>query len=342
MPRRSRTDLKVSRLMALLQGHGTMLIIIQDYPDPDALAAAAALKEVANRAAVQCSVSHGGVVGRAENRALVDYLNLNLRPLDDLDPTRFDLIAMVDTQPAAGNNSLAPGITPQLVIDHHPIRRATRRAEYTEIRSHYGATCTILYEYLEQLQIVPDPPLATSLLYGIRSDTQDLGRESTPADTAAYLSLYPLSNPRMLTEIQRHRVPRAYFRMLARGLANARVHGTCVISGLGDVNNPDMMGEVADLLLRCQGCEWALCYGFYAEKLLLSLRTWDADANAGRLMHRLVGRKGTGGGHDMLAGGQVLLTNLSEGERRLLERTIQRRFLRLTGVKAAAAERLVD
>lgn len=340
---RYRTAQKVDRLLALLEGRSSALIVMQDYPDPDAIAAAAAFKELANaKSSVQCSLVHGGIVGRAENRALVQYLGLNLRGFEDVDATRFDLVVMVDTQPGTGNNSLAASVIPHVVIDHHPIRRLTRRADMTDVRGKYGAASTILFEYLACLNIVPEPPLATALAYGIRSDTQDLGRETTQSDIHAYLALYHLSNKRMLREIRQWPVPKAYFQMLALGLANARVFGPCVVTGLGDIDNPDMIGEIADMLLRKEGAVWSLCYGYSAGKILMSLRTSDADANAGRIMHRVAGRRGTGGGHGSFAGGQIPLRNVSQWERRQIEATILRRFLRVTGVKSAFAEKLVE
>ncbi len=189
---RRHTAGKLKRIAALLQGKSTMLIVMQDYPDPDAIASAAGLRALVNASdGIQCSLAHGGVVGRAENRALSNYLALNLRSMADVDVNRFDLIAMVDSQPGTGNTALPPEVVPHIVIDHHPCRRATRRSAFTDVRSRYGATSTILYEYLSGSGVDIGVDLATALLYGIRTDTQDLGRETCPADIHAYLALYP-------------------------------------------------------------------------------------------------------------------------------------------------------
>ncbi len=339
---RHKTFLKVERLLALLRGKSSMLIVMQDYPDPDAIAAATALRTLANtRADVQCSIAHGGVVGRAENRALVDYLDLNLRPIRDLDLERFDLIAMVDTQPGTGNNSLPHGIIPHIVIDHHPIRQATRAAEFTDVRGRYGATCTILYEYLLAARITPETALATALVYGIRSDTQELGGETTRADIEAYSELYPLANRRMLEEITSRRVPAAYFRLLMQGIANAQLFGARILSDLGKTDNPDMIGEIADLLLRLEGVTWALCYGRFEDRMLLSLRTSDSEANAGRIIRAIIGKYGTGGGHNALAGAQIDLTALTEREHHFRELVLIRRFLSLTGSRDVSPKPLV-
>jgi len=155
---------RLERLSSVLNGARNMLIIVQNTPDPDAIAAAAALRELANqRHEIACSIGHSGGIWRAENLALLRYLSLNTRPLSELDIDRFDRLAMVDAQPGAGNVSFDASVRLDVVIDHHPIRRETRSARFTDIRSRYGATSTILYEYLKSARIeIAKAPKPTS------------------------------------------------------------------------------------------------------------------------------------------------------------------------------------
>jgi nanoRNase/pAp phosphatase (c-di-AMP/oligoRNAs hydrolase) len=249
-----RTRKKLAQLHEIFKETKTLLIVLQDNPDPDSIASAMALRKLANTIAeIQCSIAHGGHVGRAENRALVHYLSLNLRPISEIDFHAFDLLAVVDTQPWTGNNSLPAEMEPDIVIDHHKCRQETRNCRFTDIRSGYGATVTILYEYLLAARIEIDSPLATAMLYAIRSDTQDLGRDTTKADLDVVLAVYPIANKRMLSEIQRGRVERNYYQMLSDGLRNARVFGPAVVTGLGTLENPDMIAEIAALLWDLPG-----------------------------------------------------------------------------------------
>ncbi len=327
-----KTQRKFERLRTLLQGRKGMLIVLQDFPDPDAIAAGAALRALANTLAnLPCSLAHGGVIVRAENKALVDYLDLNLRPLRELDLSRFDLIALVDTQPGTGNNSLPPLTQPHIVLDHHPFRRASRSALYTDVRSQYGATSTLLTEYLAAGSVSIEPPLATALVYGILSDTQNLSRQTTRRDVEAYLTLYPLANRHMLAEIQRHPLPAAWFALLVRGIFSAQRFGPRVVASLGQTENPDMIAELADLLLRVENTAWALSMGIYGNRLLLSLRAIDPDAPAGRVIRHIIGKYGTGGGHECFAGGQIPLDSLTPRERHSLDHVLLRRFLHATG-----------
>lgn len=330
----NKTQQKLHRLAELLRGRKNLLIVMQDNPDPDSIAAAMALRRLAHGLAeTPCTIAHGGTVGRAENRALVAYLNPNLRALSEIELDKFDLVGMVDTQPVTGNNSLPTDWLPDIVFDHHRLRRTTRSCEFTDIRSHYGATATILLEYLNEAGIELDMPLATALLYAIRSDTQDLGREAIGADIRAFDQLYPLANKRMLSEIQKGSVPRSYFQMLTNALQKARSYEFAIVTDLGPIDNPDMIAEVADLLLREEKTWWTLCTGRAQGKLLLSIRTCLENKDAARIARRSVARRGTGGGHLTYAGGQIPLLDRSDSQILQLERDIRHKFLRTLGIK---------
>lgn len=329
MPSQTRTSKKAKELAGLLRGKKSMLIVMQDNPDPDAVAAAGALRQIAKgTSGVVCSLAHGGAVGRVENRALVRYLSLNLRPIGDVRAEQFDLVSMVDTQPQTGNNSLPPDIKVNAVFDHHPLRKESRSADFTDVRKAYGATSTILYEYLREFKIEVDTTLATALCYGIRSDTQELGRDSTQADIDAYVALYPLANKRALGRIQREPEPVAYYRTLSRGLTRARTYDRALVTPLGNLDCPESAAEMADLLLRCETVDWALTYGIHNGRMYLSLRTNVRGTDAGKTMASIVRGLGRGGGHESAAGGQIDVAGLDAGERQELDETLLERFLK--------------
>jgi nanoRNase/pAp phosphatase (c-di-AMP/oligoRNAs hydrolase) len=357
MSRRNQTRERLEKLKSLWARGESLLIVMQNNPDPDAIAAACALRELANKTAgLNCQFAYGGTIGRAENRELVHYLGFAFHPFAEISHQKSDLIAMVDTQPATGNNPLPEGVQPDIIIDHHPATEASRGVAFADIREHYGATSTILWEYLCEAKITPEIPVATALLYGIRSDTQDLGREATKADIVAIEALYPLANKRMLSQIQQGRVPSAYYQMLSTALANTKLYSHALICNIGDIDNPDMIGEVADLLIRHEEVDWVMCYGFYNDQMLISLRTQDDRLDAGDVARSVVDKLGTGGGHASMAGGQISLradewlkpksarlARLSSGESRRvrLQRLIRSRFLKSLRIKTRKSRPLV-
>ncbi len=319
---------KLDQLKNVLIGHKTMLIVMQDNPDPDSIAAAVALRKLANiLAEVQCSIAHNGVIGRGENRALVKYLGLNLRSLNQLDLTAYELFATVDTQPGTGNNALPAHIEPDIVIDHHRCRPRTRQCRFTDVRSRCGATATILYEYFKAAGVKPEVPLATAMLYAIRSDTQDLGRDTSRADIKALTELFAFANLRMLSQIQRGKVQRNYFQMLSDALHKSTVYGNAIVTNLGTIDNADMIAEAADLLLRDDLTTWVMVYGIVQDKLMISLRTEQEQLGADKVIRQIVARKGVGGGHPSYAGGQVGIAAMSCSQTEHLEKLLIARFL---------------
>lgn len=305
------------------------LVLTHDNPDPDALASTAALALILRRRfRRRVTVAYGGMIGRAENREMVRGLRLELSHLRHLKRKDYQRFALVDAQPWTGNSQLPDETIPDLVFDHHPIRKATLKARFVDIRPEYGATATILAEYLEEAGIAPTRALATALVYAIRSETQDFGREATGPDHAAFDRLLPRIDRRALARIQSAPLPVSYFRNLHRALENLSGVGKLVISHIGRVDQPDIVPEIADLLLRMEGRTWSLCTGSYGDRVYLSIRTSSARADAGNLMRRIIGRRGKGGGHGTMAGGFVELPKTASDGGRALERYLGERFVR--------------
>lgn len=294
-------------LLQALEGPAPLVILPHDNPDPDALASAAALKFLAQELiGKEAVIAQGGIVGRAENRAMLTYLKIELQPVAEISFAGDVHVALVDTQPGRTNNSLPAGKTPTVVIDHHPAYDRYDGVPFLDLREEYGATSTILTEYVRESHLEIESKIATALFYGIMAETQDLGRESTPADIAAAQFLYPYANKRRLGKIENARVPREYFAAFHEAIERARIYGNVVVSALPEVQYPDMVAEVADFLLRLDEVEWACAMGRYRDFLHVSLRTTEREANAGDVLQQVLGSRWAGG-HDMIAGGRTRL-----------------------------------
>jgi len=308
------------RLRALLHAcdrRGRTVILLQDHPDPDALACAAVLREILYaRLGKRCAIGYGGMCGRAENRAMIDVLKIPARHMSREEAARFDIVCLVDAQPGFGNNIVPAGRRVDVVIDHHLApKRCQWHAAYADIRPQYGAATTILYEYLLAAALPIGRNLATAMFYGVQSDTQDLGRESGPADVRAYQELFFRADKRKLARIQRAPLPKDYFRMFADSLQTCEVAGTAIVSFIPHCLNRDMIAEVSDRLLRLTGITAAVCYGVCDGRVYLSARTTSPRGNAAGRMQKILRGIGDGGGHLTMAGGQAALDE--HGERRL-------------------------
>ncbi len=320
----------VQRLLEVVAGRGNVLILTHDNPDPDAIASAHALGYLLKeRLSIHPLAAFGGIVGRAENSAMLRDLNIELRHVSQVDLEAYETIALVDTQPGAGNYSLAPDRRPNVVIDHHPPRPETRKAEFRDIRPGSGATSTMLAEYLWQAGVSIPSGVATALLFGIKTETQDLVRMAGRNDIDTYLRLYALADVPVLAEIQRPKLEPAYFDDLCAGLQTATTYGRVAICSLTSPSSPDMAAELADFLLRVQGVSWSICFAYYGGELFISLRTGEAGANAGEVVRRVIGTRGSAGGHDVMAGARVSALPAEAAERERLGRDLKMRFLKV-------------
>ena len=330
----------LTSLLQALDRPGPLVILPHDNPDPDSLASAAALKFMAATLIKrEAHIVLGGIVGRAENRAMLTYLNITLVPVSEVRFGGDTQVVLVDTQPGRTNNSLPDGIVPAAVIDHHPAYDTYPGVAFLDLRDQYGATSTILTEYLRESKLVPEAKIATALFYGIAAETQDLGREATAADIEASHFLYPYTNKRRLAKIENARVPREYFRVFREGIERATLYDRVVVSMLGEVQYPDMVAELADFLLRLDQVEWAAAIGTFGTCLHCSIRTIDREVNAGDLLQRVLGSR-SAGGHDMIAGGRLYVGEDPAAHERVAA-MVRDRLLGALGVDPALGRPLV-
>jgi nanoRNase/pAp phosphatase (c-di-AMP/oligoRNAs hydrolase) len=129
--------------------------------------------------------------------------------------------------------------------------------------------------------------------------------------------------------------------MLADALKQANRYEHAIVARIGEVNNPDMMGETADLFLRHEEVDWTLSYGLHGERFLFSIRTTDSGADAEKVARSIVRGIGTGGGHAGFAGGQIPLKKPGADYRKKLEQRILDRFLRALGLQGTPGVPLV-
>ena len=314
---------------------GRAAIMTHDNPDPDSLAAALGLKRLFERAGIPSTITIGGIIGRAENRAMVRELKIDLVPVERLDWSQHKVVALVDTQPGTGNNSLPAGRRADIVIDHHPPRADLGDVPWLDIRTEMGATATIVYGYLEEQQVPIDPLLATAFLYALKSETRDLGRESGPDERDAYVELSKVADFEKLYCIQNPKLGREHFVALDRALRAAVVWGELLAINLGALDYPDLVAEVADLMLPYDKAHWVVCVGRHNQTAYLSLRTDINDATAGSLIRRVVGGSGAAGGHGMIAGGRMFAEVRDEAALRAVYDELVARLVRELKIAAA-------
>ncbi len=306
------------------------LVLTHRGPDPDALGACEGLRRLIEKGfAFRCVVATHGRVHRAENLALLRTLEFDLEEYEDIDPSQFCGVLLVDTQPAFRHTVLPEGLPVVAVFDHHksPQCDAAAAIPHLDVRIELGATSSILYEYLRDMEVPLDARTASALFCGIRYDTADLSRNAHPLDEEAYVACFKSADRKQVAAIDKPPLPRSYYRHVSRALDRARQHGPLVLALLGRVENPESVAEMADFFLRMKGCSWVVAGGAFEGEYVLSLRT---DYNFGKaypLMERVIGEGGAFGGHGHIAGGRIKLESDTDSAVRAIERRIRKHAL---------------
>src|SRR6267143_256362 len=265
---RALTRARVERVRAHFASAERVLIMMQDDPDPDAIASALALRAVLGRNKTAAPIATFGTITRPENRAMTRILEIDVELIKPRAVEEYDMVAMVDAQPSFFEE---PFERVDLVIDHHP-EETPVRAVLKDLRPGYGATATILTEYLRAVDARVSQRLATALLYGIKADTQHLERGATRADLEAFAFVHGLANHSALRRIERPELPNEALDVLARGIAGRHVQHGVVFSHLGAVAYPELVAQFADFFLQVEGAEWSVVSGTVHGELHISVR----------------------------------------------------------------------
>ena len=336
---------KLARLLKLAKGRATLLAQTHDYPDPDTMASAMALAWLMRElAGLECTIGYGGIVGRAENRAMMKVLGIKLRKTARAEFAKYDLVALLDTQPECSNHSLPSGHTPDIVVDHHFAREPEGpEPALMDIGGDAGTTSTKVAELFMAADLKPTPEVATALFYGVKSDTMNLARVTSPADVAAYLWLFPFVDNALISEIEHPQVPLDYFRVFNKAIERGKIYGNMIVADLGEVYTPDLCAELADRLLQVEGIRHALATGWFEDSLFLSLRSLARGKNCGKILNSIVAKRGIGsaGGHGPMAGARVPVEGRTQRSRTDLRRKLVQAIIRSYGQDPRRFQRIM-
>jgi nanoRNase/pAp phosphatase (c-di-AMP/oligoRNAs hydrolase) len=295
----------VSRIFQLFAHDDRLLILID--ADPDSLASSWALKRLLWRRLANITIAHIRPITRPQNERMVRLLGIPVLPVEQVDAGHYNRKAIVDSQPAHHENFA--GQNYDLIIDHHPLLPDTV-ATVLDIRPQYGATASILTEYIRAARIKPSLKLATALYYAIKTDTNNFERPAVGADVRAFHYLFPFTRSPLVRRLE---FAELNFKMLdyfQAGLRRLHRRGNRLYSFLGGVPTPDIMVVMADFLTRVEDIGWTIVGGIYEDKLIVIFRNDGLGKNAGRLASHAFGKLGSAGGHAASARAEVPLANL--------------------------------
>lgn len=338
-------NLLVKKLKKLKSMGDTLLIVMHDNPDPDAIASASALSAIAQTIGFKTRIVYGGEITHHENRAFVNLLGVDIRRVSkgSYELKRYPFIALVDCQPN-GNLTILDKEDYnriKIIIDHHQILQHLQELipedAFLDIRPEVHSSAAILSEYLRMLNISPSPLMATALFYGIYVDTKKFSKLSH-IDLKAIEFLAGKVDYELLDKIEHPDISTETAEILAKAIMNRRIYKNIVISNVGFITNRDAIAESADFLLRLEGITTVLVFGIVDDRIEISARTRDVRVNIGAVLREAFGDIGSGGGHSQSGGARIPLGifKLAKDKGSLLklaEEAITEKFLEALKVK---------
>ncbi len=281
-------------------------VLIAVVADPDALASAMAVKRLLWRKTAGVDIASVIEVDRPDNLAMIQRLGIKLLPFNELNIASYSKTVIVDSQP--DHHAAFGHLTPAVIIDHHP--DTGFQAGVTDIRPHYGATASMLTEYLRAAHIKPSTKLASGLLYAIKTDTQNFERQTAIEDVRAFQYLFRYANKHLVNKIEREEINIAYLKYYRRAIDRKRKRKDWVFTHLGNVETPDVCVLIADFFMRIRSISWSVVSGIDGQKLVVIFRNDGLRKNAGRVAQESFGQWGSAGGHKSMARAEVALVEL--------------------------------
>ncbi len=310
----------LERVLSSVAGE-PLVILLSGHPDPDAIGSALAHQRICEHLGVPATIAYALGVSHRQNRALVKLLNIEMTQIaSTAELARFKYLSLVDTSEPERSIELPPHLELLTVVDHH--RAAKVDAPFADVRTAMGASSSMYAEYLQQglaplTQRPDDMRVATALLFGIQTDTDDFILAS-PADFAAAAYVKGFCDLDVLKRIGRRTVSAEAMDVIARALGDLEVVRDFALAGVGEVADADRdsIGAAADFILRREDIDTVLVYGMVRDQIDGSLRTNSASVDPAAFLQAAFGKsregKAYGGGRADKGAFQVPLGLLAE------------------------------
>lgn len=281
-----------------------IIILIHDFPDPDAIASAFGtscfLKHLGHK---KSKIYYSGEVSHAQNKTMLALLDINMINYDEEQFEPGSKAILVDTN-NVGNDSNQRSVSHDkveilAVLDHHKGNHPQNAK--VDFRS-TGAASSIIWEYLKNSDYNFDTDegelVATALTVGIFTDTAQLTSENIgDLDINAYRDLISKVNRQKLVSIMEYPLPPYLFdlRQLAFKDESRKIEEATVVSGIGFITKSkrDAIPIIADEYLRMSGITTSVVFAIVEDFIDISVRSKNVALDVSEFVQKVFG---TGGG----------------------------------------------
>jgi nanoRNase/pAp phosphatase (c-di-AMP/oligoRNAs hydrolase) len=315
---------------------------MHDNPDPDAIASGWGVQIlIQEKLEIPVRLVGGGAIVRAENRHMVDLLAPPIELVSHVDFDAGTAAVLVDCGADATNHVVTrQQIKPVAIIDHHTNGNRPH-VSYVDIRPDAAASATIVAGYLREQGIELGPKLATAMLYAVRTETCGHETHFSQLDRSVLPWLTEHGEPALLAQIENAPLTRDYFADLLLALQSTFLYDDAAICFLPRAAGAEIVGEVADMLIRCEQIRRVLCATILGGDLLISARTQPDHGNATKLLLTTLDGIGGAGGHSHRAGGKISGVGDTTRAIEALHDDLRSRWLATCGVERKRGTRLI-
>lgn len=283
-------------------------ICMHDNPDPDAIGSAMGLRRIIRhfKPSAKVSLIYGGEISHPQNKTMINVLDVNLISYNEIEEAECenveqfaDYFMCVDVAP----ERCRPKTEYIFCLDHHKVD--TKLAKIKDIRS-VGACASLIYDYMKYFDIELDKHdendaiIATALLLGIKTDTQECVTENvTDLDLEAYAYYQPRVSHRLLSSIVNYSIP-PYYLDLRKNLDiedNLYLENGVFVGGLGYVapSKRDVLPSLAEERARVEGVDTAFVFAIVGKNIEVSVRSSSYSVDVNSLCQTTFGKEFAGG-----------------------------------------------
>lgn len=287
-------------------------------PDPDAIGSCLGIQWlVLKLGAISADVFFAGTVSDYQNKTIINILNVNYKAIDRLssalkkEKSEYDITILVDTAVTGEKNLPQISFDPSIIIDHHD--EIPKSKPQIEIIQPIGSCSTIITKLIFELSDksfssdnLEDQIVATALMFGIKTDTQDLSSNNTKdLDRQMYAEISKFIDADKANKINNYDIPEQIFELEVKAYQNRRKKGTVLVAGLGylEPEYRDALPYIANRLLRMKGVETVVTFAIINGLLDVSVRSLSPALNIQELCYNVFGEKYSGAKKEGKAGG---------------------------------------
>ena len=274
-------------------------------PDPDAIGSAVGVQWILKKKfGISSDIFYVGEISHPQNKTLINVLSITLKKIEEYecDKSKYQKVILVDCT----SQNVGVELSVNVIIDHHRVKIKSEDYEYVDIQQ-VGSCCSLIYKLINKFNINLEDNedeesklVATTMLIGIKTDTNDLlSDNTTDLDHSAYQKLAKCADMTKISAILNYPLPKYLFDIERQALSddNSKQINAAIISYIGVLTaaKRDCLPILSDKFIRMEGITTALVFSVVEDNIEVSVRSKDVTLDVDAFCKKIFGRDNAGG-----------------------------------------------